>query len=317
MALLLWCAVPLQAQGSNVVEGYVRSNDNKPIPNITVVIKNASSIQVDRTSTDEEGHYLFFQLGAGTFIVSVEPPPPASRETRQVEFLTGEEGSHRREDFVLDQPGGHQPPAIPNEPLFIQKIPAEAESAYRRATDRLREGKKKEAVAELTRAVNIFPDYFLALNQLGLESLQRGDVQNTHRWFGRAAAVNPNSATAHFGLGWAYYQAEQLPKAAEELRSAVKLNSQASEPYWFLGLTAVELRQWQEAETALRTFLQRYQQSDRPQAHLYLTSVYSELGRYDSAVDSLEKYLRSVPKEQRTQKLRDLLAQLKRKRDRR
>ncbi len=313
--VLACCAGAALAQGTAVVEGYVRDRRGNAIPDTVVVLKTASGMQVDRASTNRDGHYIFFQLGAGTYIISVEPKPPQEAETRMVEFLPGDNDGHRREDFFIDRPLQMLAAAVSSEPVFHQDVPSQAKQAYDTAIERLRLGRVEEGLAGLERAVDVFPNYFLALNRLGMEYLQLGDAAKTGQWCQRAVAVNRNSASSFFGLGWAFYQIEKLDEAAKALSEAAKLNPKASETHWYAGMTSIELKRWPAAEQSFQSYLKLNERNDRPMVHLYLTSVYDQLGRYDAAVLSLETYLKSVPPKERTQKLRDLLAQLQRKRN--
>jgi Tfp pilus assembly protein PilF len=315
LAATLCIALEAIAQGSGVVEGYVRSHDNAPVANMVVVLAGAGGMQVDRTTTNNEGHYVFSLIGPGTYQVRIETREGNVIDVRRVEFFSGETDAHRREDFILPRSLSVRPAEVSPEPVFVQEVPAEAEKAYNEGMEHLWAGRREQGVAALERAVQLFPKYFRALNQLGLESLKASDAQRTGMWCERAVGVNPKSASARFGYGWALYQAEKLPEAARELRESAKLNPYVAETFWFLGMTEMELKQWAKAETSFKSFLKLHTKGDRPLVHLYLTSVYDQLGRYAQAVESLETYLKSVAAKDRTQKLRDLLAQLKRKRD--
>lgn len=312
--LAMLCAAPLGAQGTAVVEGYVRDGRGNPLPHHTVVLKADGGMQVDRTMTDREGHYKFFQIGAGTFYVTVELKPPQMADAMRIEILAGERDAHRRADIIVDTPMLPRPASPSPEPIFLQEAPPEAESAYNEAIQKLNAGNSDEGLPALERAVQIFPAYFRALNRLGVEYLQRGDVAKTKVWSERAVAVNPNSASAQFALGWTFYQDQKLEDAARALRASATLNPSASETHWYLGMTALEQKQWAEAERAFASFSKLYTRDDRPTLHLYLTSAYDHLQRYDEAVRSLETYLRLVPERERTAKLNDLLGQLRRKR---
>jgi Tfp pilus assembly protein PilF len=134
-----------------------------------------------------------------------------------------------REDFYLEM--AESKPATAVEPLFRQEVPEAAEKAYQRALGHLRTGDRTRAQAALQEAVGILPRYFLALRQLGLESMQRGESEEAEGWFRRAVEVNPNSASAQFGLGWAHYQAGRLEEAVRVLTLSAQLNRQASETH--------------------------------------------------------------------------------------
>jgi len=311
--LACWLALSagVAAQGSGVVEGYVRNREGKAVENIKIVLKGGGGAEIGRTQTDNEGHYMFFGIGAGTFFVSMEPEG-AQPENRMVQMLAEEESPHRREDFSLDLAASPNALGL-GEPVFNQKVPEEAEQAYKEGLEHLKNSRRDEALAAFQQATAKFPAYFAALRASGMEYLQRGDVAKTGEACQRASSVNKNSASARFCLGWAFYQAEKLDDASRELTEAGKLNPRAAETFWYLGMTEIERKQWKPAEQAFAAFQKLHTRDDRPMLHMYLTSVYDNLNRPADAARSLEAYLKAVPEKDRTQKLKDLLAKLKKK----
>jgi len=308
---LLFCSLAAGAQGNGVIEGFVRDRQGKPQQNIVVTLKGGGGMQVDRTQTDHEGHYVFSQIGPGTYLVTPEVPSVPG-EARRVEFVAGETGGHRREDFQMETAEEIQRRAL-LEPVFVQQIPAEAEKSFTEAQSLLRGGRAADGLLALERAVKQFPNYYEALNALGMEHLKHNDATKAGPAFQRALAVNRNSASARFGVGWAFYQVEKLLDAERELKEAVKLNPRVAETYWFLGMTQIELKQWPAAEQSFGTFRKLSPRDDRAMLHLYQMSIYDALGRYREAATELEIYLKAIPEKDRTQKLRDLLEKLKRK----
>lgn len=302
---------PVSAQEtSGVIEGAVYGQEGKPLGHVLVVLKTPLGRQ-EQTLTDLDGRYAFTNLGRATYIISVEPEKPYMPDSQAVTLWTGR-GEMQRADFRLEQTES-QRRVGPAEPVFQQEIPAGAEKAYAQAVAHLRARESKEAVAELERAVGIFPDYFLALNQLGLEHMQHGAVEEAAGWFRRAAGVNPNSASAHFGLGWTHYQAGQFEAAAPEFRLSAQLNRRIAETHYYLGLTALEIKELGEAEAAFKACLELSGEGERQVVYLYLTSVYDQQGRYGEAIEALKSYLGNVPPEKRTAKLQELLKRLERK----
>jgi hypothetical protein len=62
--------------------------------------------------------------------------------------------------------------------VFAQEVAAGAEKHYLEAVKSLKGGSKRQAVAELKRApLQIFPDYFVALKQLGFLYLEKTSIE--------------------------------------------------------------------------------------------------------------------------------------------
>lgn len=216
----------VSAQGRGVVEGYVRDRQGKALSGITVILKASGGMQVDRASTDNEGHYIFSQINAGQYHVSVEPEG-MQPEVRQVQMSSEETEPHRREDFVIE------PALVPSggiavgEPTFAQQVPKEAQDAYQKGVEHLRGKRRDEALTQFEEAIAKFPNYFEALRWAGFEYMQRNEVAKAGNACMRAAGVNRASASARFCLGWAFYQAEKLDDASRELTESGRLNPRA------------------------------------------------------------------------------------------
>jgi cytochrome c-type biogenesis protein CcmH/NrfG len=110
-----------------------------------------------------------------------------------------------------------------------------------------------------------------------------------------------------------HYQKEELQAAAEHLRRSAALNPAVPETQWYLGLTALELKQWKEAEAAFRRFLELRPGEQQPGVYLYLASALDQQQRPAEAAEALRTYLNLIPPEQRTEKLKQLLARMEAK----
>lgn len=309
-ALAAGVASALQSH-TNVIQGLVRSAGGSPLANVLVVLKRITGDPVEQQITGPDGRYAFPNLAKNNYLITAEPPKPFLPQTRPVDILAGL-GEVLRVDFHLEQAASASK-GISVSPLFVQEVPPQADAAYKQAHAHLREGKKEEALQELQRAVEIFPDYFAALNQLGLEYMQRGAAEEAEGWFQQAVEVNRNSASALFGLGWVHYQKQELEQAVERLRKSEQNNPRIADTHFFLGLTLLELKRPLEAEDPFRAVVELKRADQRPIVYLYLASIYDQQTRYAEAVDALKSYLKLLPAQKRSAKLRDLLKRLERK----
>ena len=74
---------------------------------------------------------------------------------------------------------------------FDVKVPPEAKQAYEDAMRQFKERRADEAVSSLERAISIFPDYFRALNDLGVIYLKMNRLDDATRVFERATKIAP------------------------------------------------------------------------------------------------------------------------------
>jgi tetratricopeptide (TPR) repeat protein len=156
------------------------------------------------------------------------------------------------------------------------QIPPRARKFFNQGTHLLAEKKPAESIAELQRAIKIFPDFYEAYYKIGLANLnlQRySDAQSafetsiqlskgryapsqfglgialcTEKQYGqaeeaiRAGLQNyPADATGNFTLAWVLFNSGRLPEAEKSARQAIIFNSDLAEAYLLLG--QIHLRQ--------------------------------------------------------------------------
>jgi tetratricopeptide (TPR) repeat protein len=87
---------------------------------------------------------------------------------------------------------------------------------------RLREGRIEEAVSHFERALEIKPDKFKSLNNLGNAYAARKEYGKAAGLFRRALELRPDYAKGHFNLGNAYLRMGQRQLAEHHYRQALK-----------------------------------------------------------------------------------------------
>ena len=91
------------------------------------------------------------------------------------------------------------------------------------------------------------PGCWMAWNNLGLDFLQKGKVDDAMRSFDKSLAINPRDPEANYNLGNAYLQKGQLDAATAQYRRALDLNPNLAEAQSNLGNTLFQMGQMAEA----------------------------------------------------------------------
>jgi tetratricopeptide (TPR) repeat protein len=113
--------------------------------------------------------------------------------------------------------------------------------------------------------------------------------------FRKAIQIEPGYPRAHSLLGYSMLEfrgEEAYPDARVEFQRELKLRPEDYNALLLLGISDVALRDFNAAETALRHAIRLRPTGFFP--YLYLGETYSELKRYQLAVDTLTKYLSLV-----------------------
>jgi len=115
------------------------------------------------------------------------------------------------------------------------------------------EANRLEPAEQLYRQIlSTDPQHVDALRMLGVLMGQRGRPQEAAGAYGRAAALSPNSAIAHYDCGAALSAVKRYAEAEVEFRRAIELRADFGEAYNGLGSVLLAGGRLEEAETAYR-----------------------------------------------------------------
>ncbi|HEV3468610.1 MAG TPA: tetratricopeptide repeat protein, partial [Pyrinomonadaceae bacterium] len=201
-------------------------------------------------------------------------------------------------------------------------VPPAALAAFERGAKLSREGKPREAAAELREAVRLFPDYFVAHFTLGAELLKAGDHQGAIKEFDEARRINPKGDAVYGAFGAVMMLQRKFAVAAAVYAEAARLAPRKAQYQLFRGTALVdhavtlapasaERRQALDAaEAALR---KAFELSNRrlSAVHQQLARVYERRGEPARAADELEKYLRANPGHKNAEALRQAVKTLR------
>ena len=188
-------------------------------------------------------------------------------------------------------------------------IPGKARREYGSALEDIEAGKSKLALEHLEKAVRLAPEYYEALNQLGVEYVKSGQYWKAETTLERACAINPNDPFPLINLGVLHFTegealasaasgaagaaAESYRKAVDALEKALRLNPQAPSASFYLGTALYKTGAYERAESMLVNALAL--NGEMHQARLALLNIYTRLGRYKEALQQISMYLDAKP----------------------
>jgi tetratricopeptide (TPR) repeat protein len=328
LAFQIMFAGSVFAQGRNSIEGRITTSDNQPLDNVRVFLLNDSYGQRAQTYTNGSGRYQFNGLGAGNYYVQVEPGGTGyERQTQRVEVNpydpAGRGGAEIfRFDIVLKREKSRQPENLvgevaPGQPrvLFAQNIPAAAKEAYQRGLESLKKEDLKNAEVGLSQAIQLFPDYYDALEALGTEYVRHAYYDAAVPLLGRAVEINRNAWHSYYGLGVSLIELGKRQEGIETLRRAVSLNPKSVNAAMRLGLELAKEDQYSDEAIKLLSNVTERAGKQLPEAYLTLATLHSKNKHYSRAADALESYLRSSPTVPQRENIKQKIGELRQKED--
>jgi tetratricopeptide (TPR) repeat protein len=286
------------------------------MPNVTVTLQNHAGAQIDQDITKNDGRYRFVGVVAGTYYLAVRAAESGLQQVLQkIELInTGvnvTNYSKERFDFSLRRTTAEKPPVVGT--VFAQAVPPDAEREYLSAVSSISKGEREAAIVKLNRAIEIFPTYFAALQELGFIYIDSAKERLAIEPLTKSLQVNSRSAQSHLGLGIAYVNMDQPKEAIKELNEALALDRKDFRSHLYLGMALIDTGKLDEAEKSLQESYTIGGPIQARTAHLYLASIYSTRKEYQKAIAELETYLRENPKASNAPKIREAIAKLKAK----
>jgi hypothetical protein len=180
------------------------------------------------TLTDLMGRYLFRDLAAGPYTISIQNEGQISTHTVQ---LGDQPVDLTNVDFQISRPGPPDVPAFAVLPLKAQPLAAnglDSKSAAAQQHNVLgrqltKAGRYREAIVELTEALRIAPDFALAFNARGFALVMLHDWARAIEDLDKAIRLNPSYGNAYAIRAVARRTIGDAPGAAADLKRSQQL----------------------------------------------------------------------------------------------
>lgn len=312
-------------QGRNAVTGHVFNEEGRPMTDVYVELLNELGVTINQLRTSAGGRYEFTGLTEGRYNLRVRPlgtdylPQVQEVVVANVSAAGGGTGGEIRQvDFYMKlRPEATAGPFYAPGTIFAQEVPDAAKKLFEKAVDELRAKKEAEGFESLKRALELFPNYYDALDRLGGEYAVRGNREKRYFEAARvlltkAVEVNPKSFSSTFGLGFSQYHLGYTKEAVENMQRAVDIYGKAPSAHLWLGIAQKREGKLEQAEASLKR-ADALSKGKEPEAHWQLANIYNEQKRYAEAAAELEKFLKARPDARDADKIKQLIAELKQK----
>jgi tetratricopeptide (TPR) repeat protein len=314
--LVLLASLPVQTPtqvSNNSISGHVSNDQHTPLADIRIELLNEVDSVIRTVKTDGSGLFVFRKLSDGTFQVRVQTSGTNYvSQTKRVDLArpTGFGAASEELDFVLTtrrDTGSTAKPGV----VFVQEVPEAARKQFQKAAELLdKSNRRQEAVAALKSAVEIFPQYFDALELLGTEQVKDREYEAAVPVLTKALEVNARAYASCFALGVAQYNLKQLQAAVESFKRALLLNEKSNNANLWLGIALRQTSRPEDAEAYLKR-ADVLADSKLPDAHWQLALLFNQLKRYKEAADELEIFLKLQPDARDAELIRKLIQRLR------
>lgn len=303
-------------QNRSSISGFVFGADRRPVSQIVVELRGEFST-VGRVRTDGSGRYYFGSLPHGRYTVRVMPMgTPYLEANEDVEIAgTGMRGQpvtdNVQKDIYLKPRRGADSIPFQAEVVFAQDVPKDAEAHYKRAIEDLSSERTQTGIDSLEKAVAAFPDYFMALQRLGIVRLTQERFEDAESVFDRALKINDRCFDCWYGLGYATYTIRKFGRSATASAKAVELKPDSMEANLLHGMAARMTKDFAASEASLQK-ASKIADGSSADVHWHLALLYGkDMNKFAEAAKELEAYLKAAPEAPNKEDIKKLIKQFK------
>jgi tetratricopeptide (TPR) repeat protein len=286
-------ATTVYFQSTFTLIGSVRDQKGLTVSGVRVSIVDENFQPIYTAFVDGSGRFTVKGVKQGRFTIKIETTgtqyqeQSQSLELQSIRQLGGNETYNV--DFILKFKVGNTSGRAGA--VFAQDVPKPALKEYENALKNLKSNKADQAITELKKAVEIFPEYYDALELLGVEYLKKGQYDSAIPLFTHALEINKRGTKCVYGLGVAHLRLNHLNDAVEWLEKSALADPISVNTQMMLGLAYGTGGAFEKSEIALKKALQLGGAS-AAEAHYYLAGLYNKLQKYHEAVLELDAYLK-------------------------
>jgi tetratricopeptide (TPR) repeat protein len=292
-------------QAYSVISGTVYlPQNNQPATQVALSLKSHDAGIFRSLLTDYDGHFEVRGLVPGVYEVSVEE---AGYETLRTKVqLDGP--SMKIELHLISSQSSQTLRNVYTISVRELKIPDKAKTEYRKGLESLAKRDLPASLSHLTKAVQVFPDYYEALYHQGVVETNLGRFENAMLSFQKSIDLSGGRyAWADFGVGYLLYLEGKASEAEAIIRRGLELDQNSADGFVLLGMTLLRLNRSEEAEKSAREALLR--KPDFAEAYLVLADSNARRQNYQEQILGLDAYLQLQPAgaaSQRVHQIREL-----------
>jgi Flp pilus assembly protein TadD len=297
--------------GINSIVGTVFGPSGRPVETGIRVRLSTMTSGSRSMNTNSTGNFAFRGLPSGSYTITVDQDSeykPVSHSVDVRQFQGSPAQTYTLNIRLEPKAGTTAAPGVINAELA--KIPQSAQTRYTTAMALVEKSDHSGAIEELKKAIEEYPEFALAHNELGVQYLRLGKLNEADLAFESALKLNADAFPSNMNRGMVLVFLQRYSEAAPLLKKAVSLRDDSAPAHYFYGQALANLGLFDQAEKELVIAL-KSGQAEMNEGHRILAIIYNSRGDKKKAVTHLEAYLKGNPKAADAEQLQALVKQLK------
>jgi tetratricopeptide (TPR) repeat protein len=239
-------------------------------------------------SPASQGRVFFIPRGLGDFTIVVDA---AGYKSAQKDVSISVPGQIEVDVYLQRDLGSNESVGVPGRPILAPN----AQEAYAKGTQAMREGKLDEAQKYLDKAVKLAPSHPDVLYAQGMLFMRQSKWGSAEEVFQKSNQIEPNQARVLAALGMTFCNGRKYEQAIPLLEKSMQLEPTSgwetslalAKAYYYHGQYDQALKMAEQAHGAARTPVS--------QVELLLAQCLTAEGRYEDSAKVLREFLSGNP----------------------
>jgi len=289
-----------------------QSNDHPLADGIHVRLYQRGQVLIAESVTDERGRASFASVPAGYYYASVTGIGVQTTDGSEFEIIDNE-GSHTEtvrikapEDAGAGKAGGGA--VVSTAEL---KIPEKAQKEFDKGVDAFGAGDNNKAEASFKKAIEDYPKYANAYNNLGVLYMKTSQQPKAKEAFAKSVAVDDKFVPGYINLARLSFAGHNYPEAEATLSKALAIAPDNLEALALLATTEYMNKENAKALANVRHIHSLPNHQDFSGVHLLAAQILMAESERDQAIDQYIAFLQESPQDLRVPAVRKTLAEMK------
>jgi Flp pilus assembly protein TadD len=297
--------------GGGVITGMVLSATGERFTR-HVSVRLRSMAQGDRVATtDDKGNFVFRGVPKGDYVVIIDKEKDFEPFSQNVSVTPFSGDPYLNIRLRLKVEAKSETGVLNAE---FANVPPNALATYHQAQQSALAGNNKVAIEQLKQAITEYPNFMLAYNELGVQYMKLNDLNKADEALRTALKLSPDSATPLLNHGIVLALMGKFDLAVNDLQLSLKQKDQSARGHFYLGQALANLGRFGDAEQHLARAVE-LGGDEMKDAHRFLGIIYLQRGERERAITELEIYLKLAPQAKDADQVRQLINQAQKPRN--
>ena len=288
-----------------VVRVRLRSEQPPSLP-VSVQLCAFDGVAVSETYTHGDARADFHDIKEGRYRIRVQGKGFVTYTSEPFDILHNEH-SHNEVAYIDPTPEARGTSPAATVSTDDLNVPDKAKSQLEKASKAFSAGKVDSAILDIRKAIEIFPRYTQAYNNLGVALISKGDQTGAIQAFEESLKINERFTPARINLARLHLKAQNLQGAADSVQKVLEAEPRNLEALAISANIQFFQGRFDDALSTVRR-IHAVPHADFADVHLIAAEVYQKQGNNAMALQECRTFLAEAPKSARVPQVRQAMA---------